>query len=82
MWYFGGVTVNDGIKQGFQEARASDRVVNEVPGYDEGAKDVLEAAIVAFDNFHISVLRKVLDLLNEPLAVIKENSKLPIVKED
>ncbi|KAJ0700106.1 hypothetical protein HanOQP8_Chr10g0363791 [Helianthus annuus] len=76
------VGVNDGIKQGFQAAKTSDKAVNEVPRYDERAKDVIEAAIVAFDNFHISVLGKVSDLVNEPLAVIKEKTKLPIVKED
>ncbi|KAJ0789101.1 hypothetical protein HanPI659440_Chr05g0199681 [Helianthus annuus] len=65
------VGVNDGIKQGFQAAKDSSKAVNEVLVYDEGAKDVLEAAIVAFDNFHISVLSKVSDLVNEPLAVIK-----------
>ncbi|KAJ0816949.1 hypothetical protein HanPI659440_Chr00c09g0721191 [Helianthus annuus] len=76
------VGVNDGIKQAFQATMTSAKAVNEIPGYDEGAKDILEAAIKAFDNFHISVLDKVSKLVNEPLAVIKERSKLPIVKED
>ncbi|KAM0035917.1 hypothetical protein Hdeb2414_s0015g00452161 [Helianthus debilis subsp. tardiflorus] len=76
------VGMNDEIKQGFQAAKTSYRAVSELPGYDEGAKDVLEAAIVAFDNFHISVLSKVADFVNEPLVVTKEKRKLPVVKED
>ncbi|MFS7998671.1 hypothetical protein Hanom_Chr12g01156621 [Helianthus anomalus] len=76
------VGVNDRIKQGFQATMVLDKHVSKVPGYDEGAKDVLEAAIVAFDNFHISVLEKVSGLVNESLGVIKEKSKLPIVKDD
>ncbi|KAJ0434229.1 hypothetical protein HanOQP8_Chr17g0665771 [Helianthus annuus] len=76
------VGVNDGIKQGFQAAKGSARTVDEVLGYDEGAKDTLDAAIKAFDIFHISVLDKVSELVNEPLSVIKEKGKLPIVKED
>ncbi|KAJ0914627.1 hypothetical protein HanPSC8_Chr06g0240711 [Helianthus annuus] len=76
------VGVNDDIKQGFHAAKSSAKTVNEILGYDEGAKDALDAAIKAFDNFHISVLDKVTELANEPLSVIKEKSKLPIVKED
>ncbi|KAJ0662723.1 hypothetical protein HanOQP8_Chr13g0471891 [Helianthus annuus] len=76
------VGVNDGIKQGFQAARSSAKSVQEILGYDEGAKGTLDAAINAFDDFHISVLDKVSELVNEPLSFIKEKSKLPIVKED
>ncbi|KAJ0771287.1 hypothetical protein HanPI659440_Chr07g0267311 [Helianthus annuus] len=76
------VGVNDGIKQGFQAAKSSAWSVEEVLGYDEGAKDTLDAAIKAFDNFHISVLDKVLELVNEPLSVIKQKSELPIIKDD
>ncbi|MFS7901916.1 hypothetical protein Hanom_Chr01g00005171 [Helianthus anomalus] len=75
------VGVNDGIKQGFQAAKDSTRSVEEVFGYDEGAKDALDVAIKAFDNFHISLLDKVLELVDEPLLVIKRKSELPIVKE-
>ncbi|KAJ0921310.1 hypothetical protein HanPSC8_Chr05g0189971 [Helianthus annuus] len=76
------VGVNEGIKQGFKAALDSVRFAEEVPGYDEGAKDALDAAIKAFDNFHISVLGKVADLVDKPLSVIKQRSELPIVKED
>ncbi|KAJ0715641.1 hypothetical protein HanPI659440_Chr13g0503551 [Helianthus annuus] len=76
------VGVNDGIKQGFQAAKFSAKTVEEIPRYDEGARDTLDAAIKAFDDFHILVLDKVSELVNEPLSVIKEKSKLPIVKED
>ncbi|KAJ0493408.1 hypothetical protein HanRHA438_Chr12g0554741 [Helianthus annuus] len=76
------VGVNDGIKQGFQAARDSAWTVEEVFGYDKGAKDTLDAAIKPFDNFHISVLDKVSKLVNEPLSVIKQKSELSIVKED
>ncbi|KAM0051449.1 hypothetical protein Hdeb2414_s0007g00236641 [Helianthus debilis subsp. tardiflorus] len=76
------VGANEGIKQGFQAALSSVRSVEEVPGYDEGAKDALDAAIKAFDDFHISVLGKVADLVDKPLFVIKQMSELPIVKED
>ncbi|KAF5772241.1 hypothetical protein HanRHA438_Chr13g0585371 [Helianthus annuus] len=76
------VGVNDGIKQGFQAARSSAISVEEILGYDEGAKGTLDAAINAFDDFHISVLDNVSELVNEPLSFIKEKSKLPIVKED
>ncbi|MFS7981935.1 hypothetical protein Hanom_Chr10g00956881 [Helianthus anomalus] len=50
------VGVNEGIKQGFKEAHDSVRSVEEVPGYDEGAQDALNATIKAFDDLHISVL--------------------------
>ncbi|KAJ0568120.1 hypothetical protein HanIR_Chr06g0292551 [Helianthus annuus] len=63
-------------------AGGSARSAEEVLGYDEGAKDALDAAIKAFDDFHISVLDKVSELVNKPLLVIKQKSKLPIVKED
>ncbi|KAJ0733672.1 hypothetical protein HanPI659440_Chr11g0410931 [Helianthus annuus] len=76
------VGVNDGIKQGFQAAKGSARSVEEVIGYDEGAKNTLDAPIKAFDDFHISVLDKVVDLVNEPLSIIKQRSELPIIKED
>ncbi|KAM0019220.1 hypothetical protein Hdeb2414_s0026g00683021 [Helianthus debilis subsp. tardiflorus] len=76
------VGVNEGIKQGFKAAHDSIRSAEEVLGYDEGAKEVLETAIKAFDNFHISVLDKVADLVDKPLSVIKQRSVLPIVKED
>ncbi|KAJ0576630.1 hypothetical protein HanIR_Chr05g0226581 [Helianthus annuus] len=76
------VGANEGIKQGFQAALSLVRSVEEVPGYDEGAKDALDAAIKAFDDFHISVLGKVVDLVDKPFSVIKQRSELPIVKED
>ncbi|KAF5814578.1 hypothetical protein HanRHA438_Chr03g0124691 [Helianthus annuus] len=76
------VGVNEGIKQGFKAAKESVQIVEEVLGYDEGAKDILDTTIKAFDNFHISVLDKVSELVNEPLSVIKQKSELPIVKED
>ncbi|MFS7895522.1 hypothetical protein Hanom_Chr00s002975g01707421 [Helianthus anomalus] len=76
------VGANEGIKQGFQAAKDSVRSVEEVPGYDEGAKDALGAAIKAFDDFHISVLAKVADLVDKTLSFIKRRSELPIVKED
>ncbi|MFS7944773.1 hypothetical protein Hanom_Chr06g00516241 [Helianthus anomalus] len=76
------VGVNEGIKQGFKAAHDSVRSVEEVSGYDEGAQDALSAAIKAFDDFHISVLGKVADLVDKPLSVIKQRSELPIVKED
>ncbi|MFS8003434.1 hypothetical protein Hanom_Chr13g01213931 [Helianthus anomalus] len=76
------VGVNEGIKQGFQAAKDSVRSAEEVLGYDKGAKDALDAAIKAFDDFHISILGKVLDLVDKPLSVIKQRSELPIVKED
>ncbi|KAJ0715284.1 hypothetical protein HanPI659440_Chr13g0499351 [Helianthus annuus] len=70
------------LEKGFQAARSSAKSVEEILGYDEGAKGTLVAAINAFDDFHISVLDKVSELVNEPLSFIKEKSKLPIVKED
>ncbi|KAJ0465351.1 hypothetical protein HanHA300_Chr14g0537331 [Helianthus annuus] len=76
------VGVNEGIKQGFKAAHDSVRSAEKVPGYDEGAKDALDAVIKAFDNFHISVLGKVANLVDKPLSVIKQRSELPIVKED
>ncbi|MFS7890008.1 hypothetical protein Hanom_Chr00s000006g01613721 [Helianthus anomalus] len=76
------VGTNEDIKKGFQATRDSVRSTEEVPGYDEGAKDALDAATKAFDNFHISVLGKVADLVDKPLSVIKQRSELPIVKED
>ncbi|KAJ0808806.1 hypothetical protein HanPI659440_Chr01g0007441 [Helianthus annuus] len=76
------VGANEGIKQGFQAAKGTARSFEEVPEYDEGAKDELDAAIKAFDDFHISVLGKVADLVDKPLSVIKQRSELPIVKED
>ncbi|MFS8006765.1 hypothetical protein Hanom_Chr14g01253001 [Helianthus anomalus] len=76
------VGVNEGITQGFKAAHDSVRFAKEVPGYDEGAQDALSATIKAFDDFHISVLGKVADLVDKPLSVIKQRSELPIVKED
>ncbi|KAJ0765286.1 hypothetical protein HanPI659440_Chr08g0301751 [Helianthus annuus] len=73
---------NEGIKQVFKAAHDSVHSAEEVPGYDEGAKDALDAAIKAFDNFHISILGKVADLVDKPLSVIKQRSELPIMKED
>ncbi|KAM0051859.1 hypothetical protein Hdeb2414_s0007g00241441 [Helianthus debilis subsp. tardiflorus] len=75
------VGANEGIKQGFQAAKDSVHSAEEVHGYDEGAKDALDTAIKAFDNFHISGLGKVADLVDKPLSVIKQRSELPIVKE-
>ncbi|MFS7950168.1 hypothetical protein Hanom_Chr07g00580191 [Helianthus anomalus] len=76
------VGVNEGIKQGFQAAKGPTRSFEEVLGYDERAQDALNAAIKAFNDFHISVLGKVADLVDKPLSVIKQKSELPIVKED
>ncbi|KAJ0744281.1 hypothetical protein HanPI659440_Chr10g0385821 [Helianthus annuus] len=76
------VGANEGIKQGFQAAKGSACSVEEVSGYDVGAKDALDAAIKSFDNFYISVLGKVADLVDKPFSVIKQRSELPIVKED
>ncbi|MFS7998184.1 hypothetical protein Hanom_Chr12g01150751 [Helianthus anomalus] len=70
------------VKLGFQATKTLAKTVDEILGYDEGAKDTLDATIKAFDDFHISVLDKVSELVNEPLSVIKERSRLPIVKED
>ncbi|KAJ0683119.1 hypothetical protein HanPI659440_Chr16g0654821 [Helianthus annuus] len=69
------VGVNEDIKQGFQAAKSSAKTASEVLAYDEGAKDALDVAIKAFDNFHISVLDKVTELVNEPLSVIKEKKQ-------
>ncbi|KAF5781115.1 hypothetical protein HanRHA438_Chr11g0493021 [Helianthus annuus] len=60
------VGVNEGIKQSFQAAKGLVHSFEEVSGYDEGAKDALNAAIQAIDNFHISVLSKVADLVDKP----------------
>ncbi|KAM0071972.1 hypothetical protein Hdeb2414_s0001g00031271 [Helianthus debilis subsp. tardiflorus] len=76
------VGVNEGIKRGFKATNDLIRSAEEVPGYDEGAKEVLEVAIKAFDNFDISVLDQVSDLMDKPLSVIKQQSKLPIVQKD
>ncbi|MFS8016993.1 hypothetical protein Hanom_Chr15g01375031 [Helianthus anomalus] len=73
---------NEGIKQGFKAAHNSVRFVQEVPGYDVGAQNALIAAIKAFNELHISVLGKVADLMDKPLSVIQQRSKLPIVEED
>ncbi|KAJ0646685.1 hypothetical protein HanOQP8_Chr16g0637881 [Helianthus annuus] len=76
------VGANEGIKQGFKAAHDSVRSAKEVPGYDEGAQDALDAAVKAFDELQISVLGKVADLIDKPLSVIQQRSKLPIVEED
>ncbi|KAF5755642.1 hypothetical protein HanPI659440_Chr17g0683211 [Helianthus annuus] len=76
------VGVNEGIKRGFKAAHDSVRSVEEVPGYDVGAQDALNAAIKDFDDLHISVLGKFADLVDKPLSVIQQRSKLPIVKEE
>ncbi|KAJ0535831.1 hypothetical protein HanOQP8_Chr09g0336161 [Helianthus annuus] len=76
------VGVNEGIRQGFKAAYDSVHSAKEVSGYDEGGKDALDTAIKAFDNFHISILGKVADLVDKPFSVIKQRSELPIVKED
>ncbi|MFS7979880.1 hypothetical protein Hanom_Chr10g00932901 [Helianthus anomalus] len=72
----------EGIKQGFKAAQDLVRPAEEVPGYDSGAQDALDAAIKAFDELQISVLGKVADLVDKPLPVIQQRSKLPIVEED
>ncbi|MFS8031503.1 hypothetical protein Hanom_Chr17g01546631 [Helianthus anomalus] len=71
------VGVNEGIKHGFKAAHDSVRSAEEVPDYDEGAQDALNAAIKAFDDLHISVLGKVADLIDKPLSVIQQRSKNP-----
>ncbi|MFS7931625.1 hypothetical protein Hanom_Chr04g00358111 [Helianthus anomalus] len=76
------VGANEGIKQGFKAAHDSVRSAEEVPGYDAGAQDALDAAVKAFDELRISVLDKVADLIDKPLSVIQQRSKLPIVGED
>ncbi|KAJ0791822.1 hypothetical protein HanOQP8_Chr01g0010271 [Helianthus annuus] len=76
------VGANEGIKQGFKAAHDSVRSAEEVPGYDEGAQDALDAAVKAFNELQIFVLGKVADLVDKPLSVIQQRSKLPIVEED
>ncbi|KAJ0691780.1 hypothetical protein HanPI659440_Chr15g0578711 [Helianthus annuus] len=76
------VGANEGIKQGFKAAHDSVRSTEEVPGYDAGAQDALDAAVKASDELQISVLDKVADLIDKPLSVIQQRSKLPIVGED
>ncbi|KAJ0638445.1 hypothetical protein HanHA300_Chr00c0117g0712821 [Helianthus annuus] len=76
------VGANEGIKHGFEAAKGPARSFEEVPGYDGDAQDKLDAAVKAFENFNISVLGKIADLVDEPLSVIKQQSELPIVKED
>ncbi|KAM0057401.1 hypothetical protein Hdeb2414_s0005g00157771 [Helianthus debilis subsp. tardiflorus] len=76
------IGVNDGIKQGFHGAKTTDKLMIEVPGYDVEAKNALDATVKAFDKFHISVLHKISDLVNEPLSMIKEKSQLPIVEDN
>ncbi|MFS7931636.1 hypothetical protein Hanom_Chr04g00358231 [Helianthus anomalus] len=76
------VGVNGGIKQGFKAAHDSVRSAEEVPGYDEGSQDAMNTAIKAFDDLHISVLGKVADLIDKPLSVIQQRSRIPIVGED
>ncbi|KAM0022613.1 hypothetical protein Hdeb2414_s0023g00630531 [Helianthus debilis subsp. tardiflorus] len=76
------VGANEGIKQGFKAAQDLVGSAEEVPGYDTGAQDALDAAVKAFDELKISVLDKVADLIDEPLSVIQQRSKLPIVGDD
>ncbi|MFS7921538.1 hypothetical protein Hanom_Chr03g00237971 [Helianthus anomalus] len=76
------VGANEGIKQGFKATHDSVRSVEEVPGYDAGAQDALDAAVKAFDELQISVLDKVADLIDKPLSIIQQRSKLPIVGDD
>ncbi|KAJ0575667.1 hypothetical protein HanIR_Chr05g0215381 [Helianthus annuus] len=76
------VGANEGIKQGFKAAQDLVGSAEEVPGYDAGAQSALDAAVKAFDELNISVLDKVADLINEPLPVIQQRSKLPIVGDD
>ncbi|XP_035831618.1 uncharacterized protein LOC118480605 isoform X1 [Helianthus annuus] len=76
------VGANEGIKQGFKAAQNLVGSAEEVPGYDAGAQSALDAAVKAFDELNISVLDKVADLLDEPLSVIQQRSKLPIVGDD
>ncbi|KAJ0743013.1 hypothetical protein HanPI659440_Chr10g0370771 [Helianthus annuus] len=76
------VGANEGIKHGFVAALGPARSFEEVPGYDGDAQDKLDVAVKAFENFNISVLGKIADLVDEPLSVIKQQSELPIVKED
>ncbi|KAJ0470679.1 hypothetical protein HanRHA438_Chr14g0676081 [Helianthus annuus] len=76
------VGANEGIKHGFEAAKGPARSFEEVPGYDGDAQDKLDATVKAFENFNISVLGKIADLVDEPLSVIKQQSEFPIVKED
>ncbi|KAJ0844786.1 hypothetical protein HanRHA438_Chr15g0706341 [Helianthus annuus] len=76
------VGANEDIKHGFEAAKGPARSFEEVPGYDGDARDKLNAAVKAFEDFNISVLGKVADLVDEPLSAIKQQSELPIVKED
>ncbi|KAJ0463877.1 hypothetical protein HanHA300_Chr14g0520661 [Helianthus annuus] len=76
------VGANEGIKQGFKAAQDLVGSAEEVPGYDAGAQSALDAAVKAFDELNISVLDKVADLIDEPLPVIQQRSKLPIVGDD
>ncbi|KAJ0816843.1 hypothetical protein HanPI659440_Chr00c10g0722731 [Helianthus annuus] len=76
------VGANEGNKQGFKAAHDSVRSAEEVSGYDDGAQAALDAAVKAFDELQISVLGKVADLIDKPLSVIQQKSKLPIVEED
>ncbi|KAJ0772155.1 hypothetical protein HanPI659440_Chr07g0277161 [Helianthus annuus] len=76
------VGANEGIKQGFKAAQDLVGSAEEVPGYDAGAHGALDAAVKAFDELNISVLDKVVDLIDEPLSVIQQRSKLPIVGDD
>ncbi|KAF5786382.1 hypothetical protein HanXRQr2_Chr10g0440291 [Helianthus annuus] len=76
------IGVNDGIEQGFHADKTTDKLVTKVSGYDEEAKNALDAAVEAFDKFHISVLHNVSDLVNEPLSKIKDKSQLPIVDDN
>ncbi|XP_035835499.1 uncharacterized protein LOC118483884 [Helianthus annuus] len=76
------VGANEWIKQGFKAAQDLVGSAEEVPGYDAGAQSALDAAVKAFDELNISVLDKVADLIDEPLPVIQQRSKLPIVGDD
>ncbi|KAM0048253.1 hypothetical protein Hdeb2414_s0008g00272381 [Helianthus debilis subsp. tardiflorus] len=76
------VGANEGIKQGFKAALDLVASAEEVPGYDAGAQSALNAAVKAFDELSISVLDKVAVLIDEPLSVIQQRSKLPIVGDD
>ncbi|KAM0070171.1 hypothetical protein Hdeb2414_s0001g00010151 [Helianthus debilis subsp. tardiflorus] len=74
------VGANEGIKHGFEAAMGPARSFEEVPGYDGDAQDKLDVAVKAFENFNISVLGKI--ALHRFLSVIRQQSELPIVKED
>ncbi|KAJ0744204.1 hypothetical protein HanPI659440_Chr10g0384981 [Helianthus annuus] len=75
------VGANEGIKQGFRAAHDSVRSAEEVPGYDVGAQDALNAAIKAFDNFHISVLSKVADLVISLCPSLNRGVSSPSLKK-